>query len=58
LQDALTMSIFGGGMLPPNPEGVDKAYEQEVGAAALKLCTHLLPLLPVVLLLPLKQSPQ
>jgi hypothetical protein len=28
------MSIFGGGMLPPNPQGVDKAYEQEVSAAA------------------------
>ncbi|KAI3425875.1 hypothetical protein D9Q98_007848 [Chlorella vulgaris] len=28
-QDALTNSIFGGGMLPPNPKGVDKAYEKE-----------------------------
>ena len=26
LQDALTDAIFGGMMLPPNPEGVDKAY--------------------------------
>ncbi|PSC74762.1 beta and beta-prime subunits of DNA dependent RNA-polymerase [Micractinium conductrix] len=28
-QDALSQSIFGGGMLPPNPQGVDKAYEKE-----------------------------
>lgn len=30
LQDALTQSIFGGGMLPPNPGGVDKAFDKEV----------------------------
>lgn len=30
MQDALTQSIFGGGMLPPNAKGVDKAYDKEV----------------------------
>ena len=34
LQDALTQCIFGGGMLPPNPGGVDKAYDKEVGRRA------------------------
>jgi hypothetical protein len=29
-QDALTHCIFGGGMLPPDPSGVDKAYMKEV----------------------------
>lgn len=29
-QDALTQSLFGGGMLPPNPSGVDKGYDQLV----------------------------
>jgi hypothetical protein len=29
-QDALSLSIFGGGMLPPN-HGVDKMYKAEVG---------------------------
>ncbi|KAL4436828.1 hypothetical protein ABPG75_003967 [Micractinium tetrahymenae] len=28
-QDALSQSIFGGGMLPPNPQGVEEAYEAE-----------------------------
>lgn len=32
-QDALSQAIFGGGMLPPNPQGVDAAYEEEVGGA-------------------------
>lgn len=30
-QDALSQSLFGGGMLPPNPQGVDQAYDEEVG---------------------------
>ena len=38
-QDALTQCIFGGGMLPPNPGGVDKAYEEEVRRGrALSVC--------------------
>lgn len=30
-QDALSQGIFGGGMLPPNPRGVDEAYDEQVG---------------------------
>lgn len=47
-QDALTNSIFGGGMLPPNPKGVDKAYEKEVrGRGQLQQVTEAAGSLPV-----------
>lgn len=33
-QDALTQALFGGGMLPPDPEGIDAAYKAAAKKAA------------------------